>query len=272
MSLFTLEPSGPAGHFHIQVPPALCVGPPEMLFLFGGVGLGLAAAAVEQASGSPLIWATAQYLEPAEPDALLRIEVKLGKVGRFNTQAQVAGSIGERTIFSALAAVGARSHEHDEQWTLPPKVLEPDQCPDDFYWPFTAYTLRDKIEIRHALPAGGADTNSQGRSLLWIRTRDETPLDPPVLAVLADFLTAGVTETLGRGHIGLSLDNTIRICRPASTGWLLCELQLEGAHAGFAHGEMRMFAQTGELVAVASQSMILRAMFTAPAAEPAAAQ
>jgi acyl-CoA thioesterase len=38
----------------------------------------------------------------------------------------------------------------------------------------------------------------------------------------------------------------------------LCDIWIPSGDAGFAHGEMRLFAQTGELLAVPSQS-ILRA-------------
>ena len=60
-------------------------------------------------------------------------------------------------------------------------------------------------------------------------------------------------------HVGgNSLDNTLRIRRIVPTDWVLCDIRISGVHGGFAHGAMSLFAQDGELMATASQSMILR--------------
>ena len=94
--------------------------------------------------------------------------------------------------------------------------------------------------------------------MLWIRAHGDVALDGALLAAVADFSTAAISGVFGAGHIGNSLDNTIRLCRIVPSRWVLCDIQIQGAHAGFAHGEMRMFAQTGELLAIATQSMIVR--------------
>ena len=53
-------------------------------------------------------------------------------------------------------------------------------------------------------------------------------------------------------------NNTIRFARIAATEWLLAEIQIEAVHNGVVHGSMHLFAQDGTLMALASQSMILR--------------
>ena len=62
----------------------------------------------------------------------------------------------------------------------------------------------------------------------------------------------------GRDAGGNSLDNSIRFHRVVETRWLLCDVQIHGVANGFAHGRMHIFAETGELIATASQSLILR--------------
>jgi acyl-CoA thioesterase len=42
------------------------------------------------------------------------------------------------------------------------------------------------------------------------------------------------------------------------TEWVLCEIRIAGVAGGFAHGNMYLFAEDGTLMAVASQSMIVR--------------
>ena len=39
---------------------------------------------------------------------------------------------------------------------------------------------------------------------------------------------------------------------------VLCDIRITGVHGGFGHGAMYLFAQEGELMATASQSLIVR--------------
>ena len=79
-----------------------------------------------------------------------------------------------------------------------------------------------------------------------------------MLAIMADHVPSGVGAALGRDAGGNSLDNTIRYRQIVPTRWVLCDIRIQAVHGGFAHGDMRLFAETGELMATASQSMILR--------------
>src|SRR5918911_2464150 len=54
------------------------------------------------------------------------------------------------------------------------------------------------------------------------------------------------------------LDNTLRIRRIVPTDWVLCDIRILGIHGGFGHGAMYLFARDGELMATASQSVIVR--------------
>lgn len=93
---------------------------------------------------------------------------------------------------------------------------------------------------------------------LWLRPRGDHPVDRTMLAIMADHVPSGVGAALGREAGGNSLDNTIRFRRIEPTRWVLCDIGIQGVHGGFAHGDMRLFALNGELMATAGQSMILR--------------
>jgi acyl-CoA thioesterase-2 len=255
MGIFKLQPDGPATHYQMIVTPDLCVGGPDRPFLFGGTMLGAAITAMERCAERPVIWATAQFLSHASPGSILDVAVTLASVGRQTTQAQAVGQVDGRTTVVVSAALGETTHHMEGQWVRAPHVCAPDQSPDDFAWPSTALMLKQAIEIRHALPAKAV---SLGRMMLWIRARQDIPMDAALLATIADFTTAAIPEVFGMGYIGNSLDNTIRLGRIVACSWILCDIQIQGALAGFAHGEMRLYAQTGELLAIASQSMILR--------------
>jgi acyl-CoA thioesterase len=97
-----------------------------------------------------------------------------------------------------------------------------------------------------------------GRLVMWLRPKEDTPIDASMLAIMADHVPSGIGNALGMSGGGSSLDNTIRFVRAIETDWVLCEVRISGISGGFAHGSMYLFARSGELMAVASQSMIVR--------------
>ena len=104
---------------------------------------------------------------------------------------------------------------------------------------------------------------ADGRTQLWARPREGQAIDSTLLAVMADFVPQGVGNALGKNAGGNSLDNTLRIRRVVPTDWVLCDIRISGVAGGFAHGAMHLFAEDGELMASASQSLIVRVRETA---------
>ena len=94
---------------------------------------------------------------------------------------------------------------------------------------------------------------------MWIRVTENLPVDSAILAVFADFVPSGAAAALGRAGGGSSLDNTLRILRLVPTQWVRCEIRIQAVARGFAHGDIHLFAVDGTLMAVGSQSLILRA-------------
>ena len=90
------------------------------------------------------------------------------------------------------------------------------------------------------------------------RTIAAAPIDRIALAVMADFLPSGIGNALGTAAGGNSLDNTIRFAASCRPKWVLADIRIHAASQGFVHGRVHLFAQSGELLATASQSMILR--------------
>jgi acyl-CoA thioesterase len=242
--------------------PAVCVGRPDDMFMFGGVGLASAIGAMERTCGRPVIWATAQYLSYAKPPSVVDIDVWVPAAGKYNSQARVTGHVDDREIFTVNAALGARPSELSRQWLPMPDAPRPEDCEPSDHWRGTAHGLHSRIEVRAAKGRYGKDRldnpEADGRSLLWIRPRERFEIDASMLAVMADFVPSGLGSALGQHAGGNSLDNTIRIRRIVPTEWVLCDIRMHGVHGGFAHGAMYMFAQDGELMATASQSLIVR--------------
>jgi acyl-CoA thioesterase len=230
--------------------------------MFGGVGLASAVAAMERTCGRPLIWATAQYLSYARPPNVVDLDVWIPAQGKYNTQARVIGHVDDKEILTVNAALGARPSELSQQWLEKPDAPPPEDCEPTEHWRGSEEGLHSRIEVRVARGRYGQDRlgNPQpdGRTLLWIRPREDFPVDSSMLAIMADFVPSGLGAALGKNAGGNSLDNTLRIRRIVPTDWVLCDIHMLAMHGGFAHGAMHLFARDGELMATASQSLIVR--------------
>lgn len=249
----------------LPVTNGITVGPPNMKFLFGGVGLASAVRALEQTTGRPLIWATSQYLSYANPPEIVDVDVIVPKIGKSVTQARVLGHVQDREVFTVNAAVGTRGKEHDHQWVTMPDVPPPEACDRmPRFGREAEEDLHQRMNLRVAKGRYGPDRNNKGLSpdgnaVLWARPMDESiPIDAAMLAVIADFVPSASGHALGKIAGANSLDNTIRIRKIVPTDWICCDIQIHGIHDGFVHGDARLFAQDGTLMAVASQSAILR--------------
>ena len=249
--------------WYLPLSDAVCVGPPDAKIMFGGVGLGAAIAAMERTCDRPVIWATAQYLSYARPPSVVDFDVWVPVQGHATRrQARVIGHVGDKEILTVNAALGSRPSEISRQWIEAPKVPPPEDCAKATHWRDDQDDLHGNLEIRLAQGRyGGVQSETptgDGRLALWIRPKAELPIDASMLAIMADHVPSGVGAALGLNGGGSSLDNTIRFVHVAPTDWVLCDIRINAVHGGFGHGSMYMFAQGGELIAIASQSMIVR--------------
>lgn len=232
-------------------------------FLFGGCALGAAIAAMEDATGRPVIWATAQYLSYAHVPAMLDVDVTIAVGGKTITQARAVGHVGETEIVTVNAALGARHLDAEGIWVDPPDVPRPDDCrhrslPDD-----DVESIRKRLDVRLARARDWDDIEGQpmpdGRSTLWARSPDGLDLSSGAgLAVLGDYVPFGIRQALGRPGGGNSLDNTLRVYRLVPTEWVLLDIRIHGVANGIGHGVVHLWSEDGTLLATASQSAIVR--------------
>ena len=258
--LFSLVPRR-NGCFDLAVENAISVGRQGKGFMFGGAGLAASVLALECLSGRPAIWATAQYLSYAKPGSIVTITANLPSIGKHISQGRATIHHGDVEILSATAALGERTGLTD-QWVKPDKVPLPQDCAETPHWGDPG-SIGTRFEFR-AARGYFVDTppenrrSDDGRLLVWIKPVDDIAIDRIVLAVIADFLSPGVRNATGRRIGGNSLDNTIRYCAIVPTQWVLCDIVIDALASGITHGTMRIFAENGALMAVASQSMIQR--------------
>ncbi|RMH80842.1 MAG: acyl-CoA thioesterase [Actinomyces sp.] len=229
-------------------------------FLFGGCGLGAAVAALETTTGRPLVWATAQYLSYAPVGAVMDLDVHVAVAGRRTTQARAVGHVGDEEILTVNAALGRRDFDLVEQWPTPPPVREPDRCPEREQ-AHGIESVGTRLEQRWALaPDGGEGPTGHGRGrvCVWAREPDGLDASAAALAILGDWVPMGLGTAAGGGISSNSLDNTLRVLEVRPTDWFLLEIEPAGIRHGFGHGQLRIWHPDGSLMAIASQSVIVR--------------
>lgn len=264
-AFFDLRATHNPHRWHLPIEPRVTVGHPENAFMFGGVGLAAGVTAIERTCERPVIWASAHYLSYARQGAILDIDVWEPVQGKTVTQARANGHVGDNEVLTVNAAVGFRPNAPTDQWPEAPAAPPPLDCPEAAAHPGEHRGLHERLEIRIASGRFGGDRSIKGRDpdgrmMLWLRPRDPHPIDAGMLALFGDYLPSCVGNAVGMPLGMTSLDNTIRFGRIEPTEWVLCDARVSLAHGGFIHGAMHMFSQSGRLMAIGSQSMILRGL------------
>jgi acyl-CoA thioesterase II len=240
---------------NMTVPRELCLGPPGAKHMSGGSCLGLAISALEAATGRALIAASAQFLSPLKSGDTFRIETALAKAGRSVAQASAVLLRDDAVCVSVTAALGESAATETRQWARPPDAPPPDLCAPLPFIRNDAGDLHSHLDVRMVPGSAGPDT---GGLVFWVRM--DGAITSAVLAAIGDYLPECVHWSLGRPAGATSLDNSVRVLSREQTPWLLCESQLFAVAGGAFHGRMNIFAQSGALLAVASQSGLVREM------------
>jgi acyl-CoA thioesterase II len=244
--------------WRLPVTPAVCT---PGRFLYGGCGLAAGIVALEEASGRPTVWASAQYLAYAPTGTVLDWEVVLAASGRHTTQGRAIGRRGDEEVLTVNAALGRHDVDVSGTWVEPPDVAPPADCPRQEIPAMFADTVLVRVEHRLARgrPLGALDgTPGEANSAFWSRVPGHLEPSAATLAVIGDYVSGGVSQPLGVRTMGRSLDNTLRIAQLVPTEWVLCDIQIHALAHGFGHGLAHLWAEDGTLLGTASQSISVR--------------
>jgi acyl-CoA thioesterase-2 len=253
-----LEPTHNPHRWVLPITPAVCTGGG---FLFGGCGLAAAIAALEGTTGRPTVWAASQYLSFARPPDMMDVDVTIAAEGRQVTQARAVAHVVDREILTVNAALGSRPVDASGQWEEMPEVPPPGDCAPRGYRHPRENSIMQRLDMRLA---DGRDFNDfdgtagSGHSALWARLPNVLDMSAATLAVLGDYVPFGVGQALGQMAGGTSIDNTLRVARLVPTEWVLLDIQVHTVQNGFGHGLVHLWSEDGTLLAIASQSCIVR--------------
>lgn len=231
--------------------------------LFGGVGLAAGVVALEQATQKPIIWATGQYLGITQQPSSLDLEVSLPAVGRNVTQGRVVGHLtggdSDKEIITILGACGERSSVASGLWLERPDVLPPEDCP--LLQREKGASIHNHVDVKIARGmfgfSGDGEPSGDGGSVLWIRMPG-VHHDRGALAIIADYMPSALGNALGQVAHCTSIDNTIRYAHVSDSEWVLCENHMDYVGEGFGYGSVNMWSESGQLLATASQTVIVR--------------
>tara|TARA_R110002073_G_scaffold4917_9_gene31056 strand:+ start:7558 stop:8361 length:804 start_codon:yes stop_codon:yes gene_type:complete len=232
--------------------------------LFGGVGLAAGVIALEQATSKPIIWATGQYLGITQQPAALDLEVTLPAVGRNVSQGRVVGHLSdvtpEKEIITVLGACGQRPETASGIWLKRPDVPDAEDC-RTMQRHHEGASIHDHMEVRIARGmfgfSGDGEASGDGGNALWIRMPNVLH-DRGALAMIADYMPSALGNALGQMAHCTSIDNTIRYASGADSNWVLCENHMDYVGEGFGYGSVNMWNEQGQLLATASQTVIVR--------------
>lgn len=230
-------------------------------FLFGGCGLAAALVALEAAAERPTVWATAQYLSYAPTGSIVEFEAVLAAVGGYVTQGRVVAHMDDREILTVNAALGVPGMDLGGIWVEPPRVPGPEDCPPRRLPSAFTNSILDRVDIRVAkgTPLGQLDgTPGDPDVALWARVPGHLGPSAATLAIFGDYVSGNASQPLGQPTMSRSLDNTLRVVQLVPTNWVLCDIRIHAVVHGYAQGIGFLWAEDGNLLATASQSMSVR--------------
>jgi acyl-CoA thioesterase len=271
VEFFGLETTDDPLRWQLPVVRGICSG---FGSLFGGCALGAAIEVLERVTERPLVWATAQFLEFAKPDAVVQLDVTEFVRGHSSSQGRVTGSVADAEIFTVVAALGRRGYAETGEWAQHPHVPAVADSGPRTLPPHLEGTIADRLETRMA-DARNPDqldgTPGDGRSALWVRLPDGLEATASALGILGDYVPFGIGQALGHPTRSNSLDNTLRMVVVHPTEWVLADIRVQAVAGGFGHGVVHLWAEDGTLLATASQSTTVREWERAPGAPNAPA-
>jgi acyl-CoA thioesterase len=266
-TFFGLTPTGDRTRWTMEVVRSLTSGTGA---LFGGCGLGACIEVMEQVTGRPCIWATAQFLSYARPPSIVELDCYEVVRGHQISQARVIAHVGETEILTVVGALGHRALEFEGQWATRPTVPPPDDCPPRPLMNRHEGTISTRLDARLADARPFTEfpgTEGTGNASLWIRMPELLDMSAAALAIIGDFVPFGIGQALGRRAGGNSLDNTMRVAHRVPTDWVLADVRVHAVADGFGHGLVHLWAEDGTLLGTASQSTIVRSHRDAPLTE-----
>jgi acyl-CoA thioesterase len=228
---------------------------------YGGAGLALACAMMEQATQRATVWCTVQFASGAGHGDRLELDTDVVAHGHRTSQVRVTARVDGREVFTSVGATGAAGGRSTKTFASMPPVSPP-EASARHPWPDAVEREKTHFgttEIREAVVHGATEGSATPSMALWARVDGTPAWTPTLLAYVADVVPMSIHRALGtRQPGGMSLDNSLRVGPPVEAEWLLLALHAEATNEGYGHGSVHLWSPDGVLAGVASQTFALR--------------
>ena len=231
--------------------------------LYGGAAIASALAAFERVTGWPALWSATQLVWAAGLGEMIRLDTTVVARGKSMAQVQTTATAGEQLVFTAVGSCGLpRPDGLSGVWPCMPAVTSPEASEpmSNRLPPGMELTAGSHLASDHriATPVDESAGHDDGVQI-WARFCGGLSQFRPggtsaSIAYLADVVPFAISRVAGISGAGTSLDNSLRLVERVACDWLLIEAKAEAASGGYGHGHLRVWSQSGRLLAVGSQS------------------
>ena len=237
------------------------VNPPGTFF--GGAGVAVAVAMLEQATGRRALWTAVQFVSNPDRGSLLTCHVDVVAHGGRVSQARITATLDGQEVFTSLGASGLPRGDLAISFDRMPSVAPPEVCPPAVFDVVgdVDHSYFAAIDRRvAALPDQLHGTGSH--AAFWVRMEGQN-VTTPLLGYFGDVAAIGVYGALGQPVLrpvmrAASVDNTLRIGASAETEWVLLDLHAHAVVAGYGHGTVDLWTPDGVFLGQMSQTVALR--------------
>jgi acyl-CoA thioesterase len=270
---FSIEPTGVPGRYRAEIPPGWAA----PFLPSGGLVSGVALRAMAMELATPvhrLRSSTTVFVSKvAEGPVLIDVEV----LRRGRRMSQVRASIRNEGSDEAGHHLIAAFGEHREGYRLdlsePPEVSAPDRYAAAPLPPPGTPSFRpaflDRLDMRRVRMFMSWEEGWEGgeaEAIRWVRfRRPESDMGRGIEAfdmlVLADTMPPALGQYLGPGHRlfhAPSVDLSFHCFARSRSDWILSRARMRWADDGYASAEIHLWDESRQLIAYATQMMLLR--------------
>jgi acyl-CoA thioesterase len=233
--------------------------------LYGGAAIASALAAFERATGWPALWSTTQLVSAADLGETIRLDTTVVARGKSMAQVQTTATATarERLVFTSIGSCGLpRPDGLSGVWPSMPAVTPPEASEpmSNRLPPGMELTAGSHLASDHRIATRLDEMAGRHEGVVaWARFRGAFSQFRPggtaaSIAYLADIVPFAISRAAQVAGAGTSLDNSLRVVEPVACDWIMIEASAEAASGGYGHGHLRVWSQSGRLLAVGSQT------------------